>query len=442
VSDTATAPVVPLFYATVVVWQFSVWLFCVMYALVRLGRAPRPRDWAWIAVGLAALGAIQTAVATISASLWLPGTGVAVAVLYLVIWKCAAPSVTAAAYIVVKACFLAAFVASLEWQLHFYLSASQAWPQPTWLRLALLASAYGAVLGAALALELRHHAARLDPSLRELQTMLVIGVVTFVLCNLSYWFPSTPFSSSTGTEVFNIRTLVAGFGVAAMYAYQNQLLERRAQAELSSIRVVLRTQHAQYQRSRESIDAVNHRYHDLKYQIAVLRGEVDTERRQAHLDEIEQSIRDYETEFKTGNGVLDTMLTAAASTCARHGIQLTCVADGALLDRISEMDVATIFGNALDNAVESARKVNDQAKRLIHVSVTQFNDFVVIRVENYVEGSRALQFSDGLPVTTKADRSSHGLGLRSVRHVASRHNGNVTAHVRDNWFELTVMLSP
>ena len=102
----------------------------------------------------------------------------------------------------------------------------------------------------------------------------------------------------------------------------------------------------QYRQSRESIDVINRKYHDLKHQIAVLRAEQDPARRSAFLDQMEEEIQHYEAQNKTGNSVLDTVLTGKSLYCAKHQIKLTCVADGARLAFMDVMDICTLFGNA------------------------------------------------------------------------------------------------
>ena len=67
------------------------------------------------------------------------------------------------------------------------------------------------------------------------------------------------------------------------------------------------------------------------------------------------------------------------------GVQITCVADGALLNFMHVMDICTIFGNALDNALESVIMLTDPQKRLIHVTVSAQRSFVSIQVLNYCE---------------------------------------------------------
>lgn len=57
---------------------------------------------------------------------------------------------------------------------------------------------------------------------------------------------------------------------------------------------------------------VNQKYHDLKHHIQLLRAASAAERTE-YLDQMEQQIRTYEAQNKTGNRVLDTILTAKPS---------------------------------------------------------------------------------------------------------------------------------
>ena len=117
---------------------------------------------------------------------------------------------------------------------------------------------------------------------------------------------------------------------------------------------------------------------------------------------------------KTGNSVLDTVLTGKSLYCAKRQIKLTCVADGAQLSFMDVMDICTLFGNALDNAIECELSIPDKEKRLIHLEVYTKKDFLVIRCENYCPAPPV--FQDGLPMTTKADREYHGYVLKSMRY--------------------------
>ena len=215
----------------------------------------------------------------------------------------------------------------------------------------------------------------------------------FAVSNMSFTNGNTPFSGRYSFEIGNIRTLVDLGGIAILYAHLIQCRELRVRKELESVQNVLQNQYVQYKQSRESIELINYKYHDLKHQIAFLRSEDDPKKREEYLNRMEDEIRQYETQNKTGNKVLDTVLTTKSLYCAKHGITFTCVADGTLLDFMDVMDICSIFGNALDNAIECELKIPDKEKRLVHVTVSKQKNFLLLRFENYYEGN--LEYQEG-----------------------------------------------
>ena len=169
-----------------------------------------------------------------------------------------------------------------------------------------------------------------------------------------------------------------------------------------------------------------------------MRNETDAEKRNEYLNQMEEEIRQYELQNKTGNHVLDTVLTSKSLYCDKHGISLTTVADGTLLNFMETMDICSVFGNALDNAIESVLKLKDKEKRLIHVSVSRQKNFLMIRFENYFEGM--LEKDVDNIKTTKVDERYHGYGIKSIRYTINKYDGAVDIQAKDNWFELKILI--
>src|SRR5699024_482991 len=105
------------------------------------------------------------------------------------------------------------------------------------------------------------------------------------------------------------------------------------------------------------IDIINYKYHDLKNLIITLRAEEDIGTRNEYLKQMEDEIKHFEVQYETGNHVLDTLLTSKNMYCIKNDITLTCVADGSLLNEMDVMDITTIFGNSLDNAIEYVQQI-------------------------------------------------------------------------------------
>ena len=49
---------------------------------------------------------------------------------------------------------------------------------------------------------------------------------------------------------------------------------------------------------------------------------------------------------KTGNKVLDTILTAKSIECQSKKIQMNCIADGKILSFMDPFDISILIGNA------------------------------------------------------------------------------------------------
>ena len=232
--------------------------------------------------------------------------------------------------------------------------------------------------------------------------------------------------------------MVDAGGIAILYAHLTQCCEIRVRMELDVVQNVLQNQYVQYKQSRESIELINYKYHDLKHQIAFLRSENDPEKRNEFLNRMEDEIKQYEAQNKTGNKVLDTVLTAKSMYCAKHGITFTCVADGTLLDFMDTMDICSIFGNALDNAIECEKKIEDKEKRLIHVTVSKQKKFLILRFENYYE--EKLQYKEGKLITTKKEKGFHGYGIKSIRYTVNKYDGAVSIDTDNNWFDMKILI--
>ena len=102
------------------------------------------------------------------------------------------------------------------------------------------------------------------------------------------------------------------------------------------------------------------------------------------------------------------------------------------------MDICSIFGNALDNAIECELKIPDKEKRLIHVTVSQQKNFLMIRVENYFEG--VLRQKEGSFATTKKEKQFHGYGIKSIKYTVDKYGGAVHIDAEKQWFDLKILI--
>ena len=381
-------------------------------------------------IWMAGLAVFMQLTGSVPLVLWLPCMVAAIGSMYLFLWRTCETTPLEAGYYCARAFILAELAASVEWQLHCAL-----WPRRTGrdpLAVLLLVLVYGVLFTAVYWMEKRRSTqpAKLHITPLGMLMAIIMAITVFAVSNLSFVN-----NNEATMSIRYIRTLVDLAGVLILTVQHEQLRESALHSELTAMDDVLRRQYEQYRQSKENIKLINRRYHELKVQIATIRAERDQAKQDAALAAMESDIRRYEAENKTGNPVLDTLLTAKSLYCQQHGINMTCVADGKLLDFLSTGEICTIVGTALDNATESVAAEPDPEKKLIRVAIYAQNGFVMLRFENYCAQPVELG-PDGLPL-----RSAHGgYDLKSVRAAAEAHGGTLTLHWENEWFTLRVLL--
>lgn len=406
------------------------WLACILYIIVLPQRFERRVAVPVSLLFLVSMGAFLHLTGDVPLFLWMPCMVAVIFMMFLQFYICADISALDAGYLCARAFVLAEFTASVQWQVHCFLFNGSA--EITLWALLVLVLVYALVFGFMYWYEIRRMPKGEAPGVQgsTLFSTVVMALAVFAVSNWSFTQ-----NSENSMSIFYIRTLVDFAGVLILAVQQEQLREATLHSELLAMDGVLRRQYEQYRQSRENIHLLNRRYHDLKVQIAAIRAERDPGKQAAALDRMESGIKMYEAQNKTGNPVLDTVLTTKSLYCQQHGINFTCVADGHLLDAMSTRDICTIVGGALENANESVLTIDDEEKRLIRTAIYAQNGFVMLRFENYVEKDIPLG-ADGLP----ANNRHGGYDLKSIRVTAQKYGGSMTIHSEDNWFVLRVLL--
>lgn len=223
-----------------------------------------------------------------------------------------------------------------------------------------------------------------------------------------------------------------------LWVQVNQRKNYKLQHELETINSIINQQKKQYEFTSETIENINRKCHDLKYQIRSMRRITDEKEKNDFLTGLEQDIMFYDIAMKTGNQALDVVLMEKGMFCKEHSIQWTCMADGFQLDFMKNEDIYSIFGNALDNAITAVMELENIEKRIISVKMINQNRLLTIQIQNYFQND--LKFVDGLPLTTKKNKQTHGYGIKSIQYTAEKYDGTITVNVEHDIFMLQILL--
>lgn len=425
---------IPRIYTAIIEWSA-----CIVY--LSFMRKKAEGVWYKMAVGTLLLLQIVFLEATgnLPVQLWIPCMMGAVGMMYLLFRLSGVGNQYCSIYYTAKAFLLAEFTASLGWQIIVYFKASGF--NTGWLNLCLLAMISVLILSIAALIEKKIYSEAYIQQLTWREVLLAVGIVTviFAFGNLSFIYTNLPFGGRTRADIFNVRTMTDLIGLLVLILMQQRISQYLAEKEMNAIQRALKSQYQQYRGMQDSIEFIHIKCHDLKHQIAGLRAAQGQEERKEWLDTLEKEVDIYQSFQRTGNAVLDTILTGKILQCKKNDIRITSVIDGQLLNMLHVTDICTIFGNALDNAIESVCMIQEPEKRLIHLSVNSYKNFVGIMVENYCENVFAVE-KGKLPNTTKSDTENHGYGMKSIRFAVEHYGGSMSWSAEDNWFKLSILI--
>lgn len=192
---------------------------------------------------------------------------------------------------------------------------------------------------------------------------------------------------------------------------------------------LLKKQEQQYALARDLTELVSIKYHDIKH----LGG---SEQSQQLLQESSKGLDLYECVINCGNAALNAVLTEKSIACKKHQINFTIMADGALLDFMEQIDLYSLFGNLLDNAIDCLKQLPVEERQL-KLRVTGIGAMVSVLCENACHDQ--LEFEDGLPKTNKTDKYNHGFGTKSVAHICKKYHAKFQMSCADEVFTTKIL---
>lgn len=228
------------------------------------------------------------------------------------------------------------------------------------------------------------------------------------------------------------------YGIFTLYI-QTELFKKSAmEHELTTMNLLWQQHKLQYDLNKENIDLINRKCHDFKHQISAIRTMGASANIEQYLKEVENSILIYDAIVKTGNEVLDTILTEKSLYCEANGIRIHYVVDGKKMDFMDPIDLYSILGNAIDNAIEGVKKVNNPDLQLIDIAIYTKESFLVMTISNPIQ--EKISFHDGIPVSTKPNNGYHGYGIKSIKHYVSKYDGHISISIENNCFIIKMLL--
>ena len=238
------------------------------------------------------------------------------------------------------------------------------------------------------------------------------------------------------TLVLDVAVTVLSVYFMIQFLYFKNVSYIREKEQLDKIQIVqLQRQLEFYQEKLRDEERVRSIYHDMKNHLLVLERQNRSPETAEMIEKLQQEVAMYEDYVHTGNAILDIIVKEKAEYAREKHIVFSIAADLNGMDFMESLDVSTIFGNGLDNAVEASEKLPEE-QRVILVKAGKIHHFFSVLIENNcVEENKEKK-----NCTAKQDDFLHGFGISNMEKAVKKYGGQLLTKCNNGKFTLKILI--
>lgn len=221
--------------------------------------------------------------------------------------------------------------------------------------------------------------------------------------------------------------IIHGIACAFVLAMEYELLyNRNLQMEVAVASRLMRDQEQRYRMSKENVDAINSKVHDMRHHVARMLAATSEGSDRELLQDVVRELNVYDSHIHTANEALDVVLTEKSLICERAGISFACIADGTALSHVSPVDLYDLFGTLLGPTIDSVRALEDHELWSVKLDVRSRAGMAVVHLECYANPAADAPLSAG--------------DFHTAETIAARYGGTVSARLDGNVYQVNVMV--
>lgn len=235
-----------------------------------------------------------------------------------------------------------------------------------------------------------------------------------------------------GDENHYLMFLIQLLGITSLFcilfAYKKLLEDFQLNTALSLLE---QEEHFLYQYVREAKERYEKTRafrHDIKNHITIVKELLANDKSEQALNYIggmEGIMSELSFPCNTNHPTVDILLANKLGIAENSGIHVHCSLLLPYPCAVNDIDFCIILSNALDNAINACKKMNNNTQKYIHITGSTQGDFLLIEVKNSFQGNKTLK---------------KGTGLTNICSVAEKYHGTVNMKMQDNTFLLNVLL--
>lgn len=195
----------------------------------------------------------------------------------------------------------------------------------------------------------------------------------------------------------------------------------------------------QFEIMRTSLETRKAERHDLKNHLSVIESLVQKDEKEKVIEHIammmDVCVKRKEYAF-SGNMVIDSILNFKLQEAEQNGITVNSELIIPEYLNVSSFDMTIILGNIIDNAINAAKKLEENRK--IDLKIKYNKSRLLIKLDNTYDGK--VVYKNNELVTSHADKDNHGIGLRNVRKAIEKYDGTMEIGHTNEFFSIMILM--
>lgn len=276
---------------------------------------------------------------------------------------------------------------------------------------------------------------KLDISIKNVLYLCTIPVsLTICIGYLSKIITSN--NSTYPPAMIFISALVAFAVIANFNIFEKQLELQKSEDLLINLENQYKLQSEYYTELKQNLILTNKNTHDIKNLLIGISAFIDSDNKEIAKEKIEEfygKIPEINT-INTGNDAVNALMRSKTRIIDEliHQKDISIILPNEL--KIDEIDLCVFIGNAIDNAIEACKKLEDEQKRFIEIKIFPYGNQLSMMFKN-----SKINETDTFFKTTKPEKYLHGFGIENMKAICSKYDGNIVFDQSDEAFIVSAL---
>lgn len=271
-------------------------------------------------------------------------------------------------------------------------------------------------------------------SMKYLILLSILPITTIVL---GFFMSQIILSITDNTQkiiyiILNILLILSNAITFEIIRKQNELAKAKYEYRFLKENINEQTKH--YSELQISQEELRQMRHNMKSTYLALIAEIEKGNLDAAINHMKADLNILNKSNKlidTGHPAIDTIFENKLNRCNELGIYTNISYSLETQINVSEIEIAIVIGNILDNAIEACKKLTSEDKEIWGL-ISSDSQNITIDIKNTAKDSNNFK-------TSKSNKALHGIGLKSISHIAKKYNGYARFSFKNNEFTTFVI---